>query len=460
MNSNVFLFIVTLILQWLSGIGALGLTRVEAKRSVILPAALLLGMFLHTLGVFALELFKVQLTTGSIFGVLAVLAICLNAWWPRVSPLYRQLVALPRWSLRMYDIAALAISTGPLYIAIWATWYWPVTPFDAMAGIDLVARQALIDGHINNQIFTEPSLRGLLSNQPYYAPFAMLMQIIYRSIGFVYGQVWLGVQCLAFAWLMFAWLRSYVHPFIASVLWLLLIMTPEWFGYQFLLQTDMANAVFFAIGTWFFLESIRSKKTSTIVASALFLAAAAWSRTETIVIIGLCLLASAPWLLRAFGKKRAVTNAAIVLCAAITTFGLWHWLYFAAYLPVSPDSTSELAAFDIGRFLTIAGRFLGDMLLNTWLWGLTIMLFVVVTVVSLITARRIGNPLLLIWISCILVALIVVGTVFTSALVDTTLRRGVFKVLPLMILAIAQAPLVQLLSDRLSNWELRRAKGA
>lgn len=457
MNNTALLFVLTLLLQWLTGFGALALARADVKRSILLPAALLLGMYLHTVGVFVLELMHVNLSAGSVLAVLAVMCVAVNAWWPRVAPTYARLVARPRWTLRMYDIAALVISTGPLYIAVWATWYWPVTPFDAMAGIDLVARQALLDGHINNQIFTDPSLRGLLSNQPYYAPYAMLMQVVYRSIGFAYGQVWLGVQCVAFAWLMFAWLRSYTHPFIACVLWLLLVITPEWFGYQFLLQTDMANAIFFATGAWFFIESLRSKQTPLLVGAALFFSAAAWSRTESVILIALVLLASLPWTLRAYGTRKALVWTAVLGVVSLFSFGLWHWLYFSAYLPVAPNSAAELSGFDVVRGFAVASEFFGDMITNTYLWGHTIILFVVVTVASLVVTRRLGSPLLLVWITCILVALVLVGTVFTSALVDTTLRRGIFKVLPLMMLAIAQAPLVQRLSERLTRWELGRA---
>ncbi len=459
MNNTALLFVLTILLQWLTGLGVLALARVDVKRSVLLPAALLLGMYVHTVGVFALELMHVNLVTGSVLAILAIMAFAANAWWPRVAPTYMRLVARPRWTLRMYDVAALVISTGPLYIAVWATWYWPVTPFDAMAGIDLVARQAMLEGHINNQIFTDPSLRGFLSNQPYYAPYAMLMQIVYRSIGFAYGQVWLGVQCVAFAWMMFAWLRSYTHPFIACVLWLLLIITPEWFGYQFLLQTDMANAIFFATGAWFFIESLRTRQTTMLGVASLFLAAAAWARTETIVIIAFVLLASLPWTLRAFGNRRALVYTAMIGVVSLISFGLWHWLYFATYLPVAPHTATELSGFDLVRGFSVASQFFGDMITNTWLWGHTIIVFVVVMVTSLFVTRRLGNPLLLVWITCILVALVLVGTVFTSALVDTTLRRGIFKVLPLMVLAIAQVPLVQRLSERLARWELAQANG-
>lgn len=451
-------FALTLVLQWLAGLGALALFGVDTKRSVLLPAALLLGMYLHTVGVFVFELMHIELTRGTVLSGAAAMAVLLNCWWPRVQPLYRGLVSRPRWTLRMYDVAALLVSLGPLYIALWATWYWPVTPFDAMAGIDLVARQSLIEGHINNQIFTHPSLHGFLSNQPYYAPYAMLMQVVYRSMGFTFGQVWLAVQCIAFAWMMFGMLRSYVHPFIASILWLLLVMTPEWYGYQFLLQTDMANAIFFVAAAWFFAEWVRSGKNANALACAAFFAAAAWSRTESIVLIGFVVLASLPLSMRAVGKKSAVWHSALIMLAAIVSFGLWHWLYYHAYLPTAPNTASEIAGFDVARSFAIAGEFLGGMITNTWLWGLTVILFVLSLVISVVVTRRLGNPLLLIWISCILVALVLVGTVFTSALVDTTLRRGIFKVLPLMVLAIAQLPLVQRWGEQLGKWELARSK--
>ncbi|MEZ4766706.1 MAG: hypothetical protein R3C26_26990 [Calditrichia bacterium] len=39
-------------------------------------------------------------------------------------------------------------------------------------------------------MFTD--LAGQLTTQPYYAPFTMLCQLLYRSAGRVFGQVWLS----------------------------------------------------------------------------------------------------------------------------------------------------------------------------------------------------------------------------------------------------------------------------
>lgn len=156
--------------------------------------------------------------------------------------------------------------------------------------------------------------------------------------------------------------------------------------------------------------------------------------------------------------RKALIWSMFIGLVSLASFGLWHWLYFSVYLPVAPDSLTELSGFDFSRAIAVASEFFRGMLANTYLWGHTIILFVLVVLASLLMTRRLSSPLFLVWISCILVALIVVGTVFTSALVDTTLRRGVFKVLPLMVLVIAQAPLIQRLGERLGRWELGRTK--
>lgn len=450
-------FVITLLLQWLVGLGLLATMRAALPRSITLPTGLLLGAYVHTLIVVVLDLLGVRLTFGSVTGVLGVTAVIANAWWPRVRAWYAALINKPTFTFRLYDIAAYVIAAYLVFVAMWAAWYWPVTPFDAMAGIDLMARQSVADGTLNNSILTDPALAGRLSNQPFYAPFAMLQQVIYRLMGWPFGQVWMAVTAFCYYWVMWAMLRRAVHPFIADVLALLLIMVPEVHGYTYLLQTDFLNAVYLTVGIIILGIDIERNEARHGMLAALFFAAACWSRTETILLVGLGLISVFVPMQRALGLQGALRYAGAIAVAAFASFALWHVIYFYGVFPVHPDAASEIAGFDVEWFGLVVLNLAVDVLADIGLWGWTLPLFVLVIIASLVQRRSIGDRWTLLWIVAILVGLEIVGTLFASAVVQQTLRRGVFKLIPLMYLFMARSPILEIAGERLRRWESARA---
>jgi len=50
-----------------------------------------------------------------------------------------------------------------------------------------------------------------------------------------------------------------------------------------------------------------------------------------------------------------------------------------------------------------------------------------------------------------------VGTMFQSAIVSQTIRRGLFKLFPFMFFYLTTAPVLRMLSERITRWETRRA---
>jgi hypothetical protein len=450
-------FVITLLLQWLVGLGLLATMRAALPRSITLPTGLLLGAYVHTLIVVVLDLLGVRLTFGSVTGVLGVTAVIANAWWPRVRTWYAALINKPTFTFRLYDIAAYVIAAYLVFVAMWAAWYWPVTPFDAMAGIDLMARQSVADGTLNNSILTDPALAGRLSNQPFYAPFAMLQQVIYRLMGWPFGQVWMAVTAFCYYWVMWAMLRRAVHPFIADVLALLLIMVPEVHGYTYLLQTDFLNAVYLTVGIIILGIDIERNEARHGMLAALFFAAACWSRTETILLVGLGLISVFVPMQRALGLQGALRYAGAIAVAAFASFALWHVIYFYGVFPVHPDAASEIAGFDVEWFGLVVLNLAVDVLADIGLWGWTLPLFVLVIIASLVQRRSIGDRWTLLWIVAILVGLEIVGTLFASAVVQQTLRRGVFKLIPLMYLFMARSPILEIAGERLRRWESARA---
>jgi hypothetical protein len=436
--TSVVPFILTLVLQWVTGLGLMASLRSTLPRSVVLPVALLLGAFVETLAVIALDLAGVPLTFTSVTLATSGVALAAHLRWNVVRSWYGAFLAAPTMRVRMYDVAAYTIGAYLVFAGMWAAYYWPVTPFDAMAGIDLMARQ---------------------SNQPFYAPFAMLQQVIYRLMGWPFGQVWLAVTSFAFFWTMWALFRRSTHPFIANILALLLIMVPEVNGYTYLLQTDFLNAVYVAIGIIILGLDVERNTTENTILAALFLAAGCWSRTETIIIIGLGMLASFVFIRRSVGMKGALMVTATVMTASAAAFALWHAVYFYGIFPVRPDSGSELMAFSVTRFVDVLGATVTDVLADMGLWGWTMPLLLIVGVASVLRTRSLGDRWTLLWIVVVFLVLEIVGTLFASAIVGQTIRRGVFKLIPLMYLFIARSPIVAVMGSALQRWELARSSG-
>ena len=77
-------------------------------------------------------------------------------------------------------------------------------------------------------------------------------------------------------------------------------------------------------------------------------------------------------------------------------------------------------------------------------------------VANLLRARKLEPVLPLVWIGALLVGFILIGTIFSAAIVEQTLRRGIFKLVPLIIVALAGTQLLQTASRYLTNWEAGR----
>ena len=442
-----------ILLQWLTGMGVLALTGFRAKRSIIFPLAFLLGMFTHNIAFFLCDVIGVGIGLVPMLVSALVCVVATHAMPSRTKALYNFVVSKPAMNLRMHDVVVLTVGASLGYYIIWAAWFWPVTPFDAMAGIDLVAREAVQESTINNRVFSDPALHGQLSNQPFYAPFAMLLQVQYRLMQFMYGQIWVAVVAVMFYWFMWSSLRQFCNPFIANVLWLLLILTPEMLGYTYLLQTDFLNASYFAIAVILLALSVRDKNQTMIGAVAFAFAASCWARSETLIVVLLCCILYVPIAIKTFSKSVALKQIGFIgLCSAFA-FGLWNLVYVRMFLPVQPNLTQELGAVGLGRLTQVTSDFFVHVVASVDLWGIAFIVFCVAVVVNLVVTRTVGNHTLLLWIVGTFIGLIIIGAMFSSAIVEQTLRRGIFKIIPLLFAYIAALPLMQRWSDRLSKWE-------
>jgi hypothetical protein len=449
------ILVLLILLQGAIGFGII--RRVPGFRPVqTLSLSLLAGLPASSVLVIAIDLVGVRLTAPAIIAVLILGAILLNLGaagrtraalngpWPKLA------------SLRACEVVFLLLIAGFAATSLWQCIRLPVIARDMTVGADLVAKYAILEGRINSSIFTGEALRGQLSNQPYYAPFTMLMQIAYRLAGAPFGQIWLSVLFLPFLVYIYSRLRDRTHPLLAGFLVLSLTTVPLMVSYSYLLNTDFPNALFFGLGALFLHDSRTTRSPALLVLGSLFMAFACWSRSDTIVYVvpGMLLIpAGHAWITsRRISWRSTVKPAGASLLAPVLLFLLWHLIYLRWIFPDAPR-VAALASGAEGRELlaTIGG--VAALLDAHDLYGTILYLFGATLVVNAAVFRDRGGATLLAWVAILLVGFVAVVQIFPAAYVESTVKRGFFKLFPIMIAYMGESRLFAFFSRKLENWE-------
>src|SRR5260221_14117267 len=86
------------------------------------------------------------------------------------------------------------------------------------------------------------------TNNQFKSPFLISLQIIYKLVGFPFGQVWLSIVFVCFIVFLYHVLKEKLHTLIAGFLLLLFLMTPEMYAYSFMLLYVYSKLVFYFLG--------------------------------------------------------------------------------------------------------------------------------------------------------------------------------------------------------------------
>jgi hypothetical protein len=432
------------LLQFLIGFGVIDRFEIISRLPQKIALSVILGFFISTVSIFVLELFHISLTVPGIMMAVGATALGVNFNLPRLFRSLHQLIKSNQCDVKIYELIFLFGIGYLLFFSVWRTYAIPVTPYDSIVGIDLVAREAVKEGHIVSSIFYRPDFRPFLSTQPYYAPFTMLMQVIYQSAGLPFGQMWLGILTISFFVFAYNKLCERMHPVLAGFFVMLLITSPELYAYTFLLQTDFSNAVFFAIAIIFTIDFLESKRMQHLYLGALFMAAACWSRTETIIlvlpvgaIIGMRSNTGFSWkyLLHGLGY--------ISFCGFFTA--LWNVIFFKFYFPVVPKMAEQINWKGLYS-ATKSSEILNGMnacFFSTEYWGYFIYIFLAVWLANLLLARNMRAMMPLAWIVIFYFCFFIMLHHFTLMNIEYTFRRAIMKFLLLMCLMIGDLHILQ-----------------
>ena len=448
--------------QFLTGFGVVTRLRAVTNGFSVLGLAMLTGMGLSSGVPIVLELAHLPIAPGPAFvglGLLAVGSLVLvRGQWTYL----RAVFAWRRLAVRWCELPFVAFWGYLLFISAWKCAWFPNIPFDTIVGPDLVARYAIREHTLVSSVFTEhlPSV-SVFSNQPFYAPFTAMQQVLYllaaqESGPFAFGKVWLTGLVVAFGLFFYAELRERLHPLLAGTLVTLLACTPELFVYTFLVQTDWANAAFLTAGVILLQRYVDAGRRGALTGSALLLALACWTRTETIFFVPIGSLLVCIQSYRSAPTSAFVRSVTPVL-ACLLPVVFWNYGFLRTYVPLPANA-------HLGAFHTVSGDYFSKLLavyvsMNTQVvfnldyWNYAVPIFSFLLVINLFLFRDTRGWPMLVWLAGIYVLFGLIIQHVDGANVPYTFRRGFFKLLFLMYGYLGTTRMVNWVSDWLYRWE-------
>jgi len=477
-------YLFLLLCYLLSGYGLLSLLGMRLKAVYMITLSLLLGVAVASFIPFLLQLFYIVITGPTVFGALLLAALLLNI--PSFLQIRKEGGAAfirrfrpGRLRVQAYELPYWLIIGFLIFVSVWRCYYLPPTSRDALSGPEAIAEYAVREQTIINSFFR---IDLWSTNNQFKSPFLISLQIIYKLAGFPFGQVWLSIVFISFVVFLYNALKEKLHPIIAGLLLLLFLMTPEIYAYTFMILYDYSNMVFYFLGLYFLFRALDTpaapnSSPATLAFAGLLLGIATYIRSETLVLVVLLL----PLILLAQVRddagrlrvpsagllKKIVLADVVFLLPSLLGYYLTTQLYIKYYLPVHYDIGS-LVNDHLGDWHPLWQRYsdiVTRLLFGTFaihLWGYLFYIATVLFLAELVFVRRL-NKQARNWLYAILMLYLTLGILGFALpmfnLLETT-KRALFKMMPLVLLYLANNELLLRLSRRISRWEALPPRGA
>jgi hypothetical protein len=469
-------FLFLLFCYLLSGYGVLGLFGLRPGRTYTVTLSLLLGIAVASFIPFLLQLFYIILNPASVFLSLLLAALLLNI------PVYKRLrrngfplmirvrkegfpavlrSSFSSFRILPYEIPYFVVLGFLMFVSIWRCYYLPPTSRDVLSGPEAIAEFAVREHTMINSFF---KVDLWSTNNQFKSPFLISLQMIYKMAGFNFGQVWLSIIFVSFTLFLYRALKQRLHPVIAGLLLLLFTMIPEMYAYTFLILYDYSNMVFFFLSLYFLFGYFRNRSVSHFYFAGLLMGIATYIRSET---LALALLFLPPILLSSYRTLPVKKIGFMLLFFFLPSFigyFLPTQLYIKYYLPVHYD-VENLVNTHLGNIRPLFQRY-SDIVtrlmtgrLATELWGYILPVAALLFLGELLFVRSFTRDARN-WLYAIAVLYLGLGALgFFLPLInlDETTKRALFKLMPLVLLYLANNQLLQRLSERISRWEINPA---
>ena len=474
----VLTYLFLLVCYLMSGYGLLTLFGMRLKTAYMITLSLLLGIAVASFIPFLLQLFYIIITGPTVFGALLLAALLLNI--PSILRIRKEGFTAfirsfqpGRFRIQPYELPYWLIIGFLIFVSVWRCYYLPPTSRDALSGPEAIAEYAVREQTLINSFFR---IDLWSTNNQFKSPFLISLQIIYKLAGFPFGQVWLSIVSVCFIVFLYHALKEKLHPLIAGLLLLLFLLTPEIYAYSFMILYDYSNMVFYFLGLYFLFRALalnstgrdrtgpnrtdRGRTSSYLPFAGLLLGIATYIRSETLVLVFLFL----PLILLAQRRegwnKRTMLADLFFLLPSLIGYYLPTQFYIKYYLPVHYDIgtlvNDHLTDWHplFQRYSDIVTRLLfGTFSIHLWgyLFYFASALFLAELLFVRCFSREARN-----WLYAVLVLYLALGLLgFVLPLFNLleATKRALFKMMPLVILYLANNEILLRLSRRISRWE-------
>jgi hypothetical protein len=459
-----FAFLLLLLCHLVTGYGILSLFRLRLKAAYTLTLSLLLGIAAASFVPFLLQLLFIRLTPLIVFASLVLGAILpnlplLNRIRKEGFSAFRRLLPPISFRVQAYEMPFLVTIGFLVFVSVWRCYYLPPLSRDALSGPEAIADVAVREHTLINSFFTVDLWS---TNNPFKSPFLISLQLIYKMAGFPFGQVWLSIVFISITVFLYHTLKEKLHPLLAGLLLLLFIMTPEMYGYTFMILYDYSNMVFFFLSLYFLFAYTEGRgDRRSFYFSGLLMGVATYIRSETLALafLFLPLMLLAQRRQRMPGKDMLMADGLFFL-PSFAGYYLPSQLYIKYYLPVHYDIGGLLNPH-LSSLQPLFQRY-GDIVTQLMasefgirLWGYFFFLTALLFLAELLILRRF-SPSARNWLYAIValyLGLGALGWLLPLMNLNETTKRALFKMLPLALLYLGNNGLLIRLSRIISRWE-------
>lgn len=456
---NVFGLLFLLFTQFFSGRGLLYSFDIRLKPLPVFALSMISGVMLFSFLPLLLAFAYIPITTINVTISIIITTILINIVHfrkyilPQFSAIKKSLITIP-----VYEYIFIIIFIALMIPSVWHCFYWPPNARDILSGPEAIAEFTVREKTMINSIF---SVDLESTNNHLKPPFVTDLQIIYKLLVHPFGQTWLTVMVLSFLIFFYNALKAKVHVVLAGILVLLFISAPEVYAYSYIIMFDYCNMVLFFLGVYFLLQYYETQHYKTFLFSCLLFGFATYIRLETIIL--LCMMLPMLWYIsyKAHNKPvRWIINTSIFIGISFILYYMWIGVFVRYYMPVKFDVTNQVTnnMLDFNPLFERFNKMNTELLfggLNLDLFGHLFNLFVIILLTDIIIFRKYTEQkvFLLYTILILYAGLPIIGYLIPWFDLRNTTKRGLFKLVPLVILYIAHSGLFHKLSAIINNWE-------
>ncbi len=444
--------------HFITGAGIIRLFKLQLPAIAFACFSILIGVTISSLVPCVLELMHIPIVKSNIYIGLSVLAAITSI--PLI--IGAKQMSIPKFSPpKIYEMPFLIVFTFLALVSIWRCFYFPPTPRDVLTGAEVIAEYTVREHTMINSVFDIDVRLKSSANNLFKSPFMTGIQINYKLLVQPFGQLWLSVMFLSFSVWFYSTLRTIVHPFLAGVLVLIFFSIPDLFAYTYIILYDYASMVFFFGGFYYMTKYIENKQTNYLLWISFLFGLSTFIRSESMIIV---FFMSVVPMLYFYKSKMPILQIAktalLFVSGSVILFLLVNNILVKLLIPLPSDPTSLINSNLTDVSVLFKG--LKDIVTELIISSRTVAVyahfyffFFAVVVMDVIWPRKYSRDSVIALLGVLIVFLSfgIMCYIFPFFTIINTVKRGLFKFIPIMVLYMAHSGILQKVSDYLKRKE-------